>query len=51
MAPAVVQNPGGAPFQGIEKQLLDEIQRLRKGPLGWPRGGPWGAVSVIALPS
>jgi hypothetical protein len=23
----VVQNPGGAPFQGNDKQLLDEIQK------------------------
>ena len=26
-APAVVQNPRGAPFQGTDKQLLDEIQK------------------------
>lgn len=26
-APAVVQNPGGAPLQGTGKQLLDEIQK------------------------
>jgi len=23
----VVRNPGGAPFQGTDKQLLDEIQK------------------------
>ena len=27
-APAVVQNPRGAPFQGTDKQLLDEIQNV-----------------------
>ena len=27
-APAVVQNPRGAPFQGTDKQLLDEIQKV-----------------------
>jgi hypothetical protein len=26
--PAVVQNPGGAPLQGTDKQLLDEIQKV-----------------------
>jgi len=26
-APAVVQNPGGAPLQGTGKQWLDEIQK------------------------